>query len=252
MKKYFIFVLLVVAGLAIVSCDKGKDQNNAENPQENPQTNPQDSSKTNPYPYLRYTDLEPLLHISLSTAEEQLAKMGYKGGYQSYTYYEDGKQYTENRYLYLPEDKKDSVMLFPDSEGVVAGISYNASRGVIPSEAKAWLIHIPEKIVIPQRLVKLVDVSELPFTLMREWSKDEIRCSTYSEYLDAINNKLASGMFIDAWWGAPVAPSAPAGYYGMVAMRYKYINNTDWSNLSIEFAYHEPKNDPEPVDPGEE
>ena len=247
MKKYFIFIILLVAGVAFVACDKGKDQNNPDNSQENTQTNPQDSTEKNPYPYMRYADLEPLLMISLSKAEEHLAKMGYKGGFQSYTYYEDGKQYKEDRYLYTPEDKMDSIMLFPNSDGIIEEISYNACKGVIPSEAKAWLTHIPENVTIPERIAKIVGENEMAFMLMREWEKDEIKCSTYSEYVDAINNKLSSGMFIDAWWGKMVNPSALSGYYGgFMAMRYKYINNVDWANLGISYKYHTQR-EPEPV-----
>ena len=257
MKKYFLLILLLVAGLALVSCDKSKDQNNPADPQgsaqTDPQTNPQDSLNPSPFVYLSYAELEPLLMISLSKAEENLAKMGYKGGFQSYTYYEDGKEYKEDRYLYTSEDKRDSVILFPNSEGMIEEISYNASKGVIPSEAKGWLTHIPEKIPVPQRISEVISYTEVPFLLMREWVKDEIFCQTYSDYLDVINNQLASGMFIDAWWGSgPVPTTAPSGYYGGVYMRYKYINNEDWANLYIGFYYHEKEDYPEPIMPGDE
>lgn len=236
MKKIFLYAMITVSGIALMSCDK--DKNNADDP-----------TSDNPYPYLRVDDLMPLQMISISQAEEQLAKMGYKGGWQMYTTYEDGKSYQQQDYLYFSRDKKDTILLFPNSEGQIEEISYNASRGVIPSEAKAWLTHIPEEVTIPERIAQIVGKNKIAFLLMREWEKDEIFCQTYSEYLAAIKN-LASGMFIDAWWGSgPVPNSAPSGYYGGIYMRYRYVNNTDWANLYIGFEYHEQQPDVEPQDP---
>lgn len=235
MKRIFLYAMIAVSGIALMSCDKEK--NNAEDP-----------TSDIPYPYLRVDDLMPLQMISISQAEEKLAKMGYKGGWQTYTTYEDGKSFQQQDYLYFSGDKKDSILLFPNAEGLIEEISYNASRGVIPSEAKAWLTHIPEEVTIPERIAQIVGKNKIAFLLMREWEKDEIFCQTYSEYLAAIKN-LASGMFIDAWWGSgPVPISAPSGYYGGIYMRYKYVNNTDWANLYIGFEYHEQQVLPEPTD----
>ena len=101
MKKYFVFILLVFAGLALVSCDKGKAQNNPENSQENTQTNPQDSTEINPLPYLRVDDLMPLQMISLRLAEEKLAERGYEGGWQTYTRCDDGKLLELQNYCFF-------------------------------------------------------------------------------------------------------------------------------------------------------
>lgn len=236
MKKIFMYAMIAFAGIALMSCDK--DKNNAKDP-----------TTDNPYPYLRVDDLLPLQMISVSQAEEKLAKMGYKGGWQTYTIYEDGKSYQQQDYLYFTEDKKDSIFLFPNPEGLIEEIAYNASKGIIPTDAKTWLTHIPEKVTIPERIAQIVGRNEIAFFLMCEREKEEIVCKTYSEYLEAIKN-LTSGMFIDAWWGSSpmVATSDPSGYYEVIYMRYRYINNTDWANLSIEFKYHEQKED-KPLDP---
>lgn len=229
------YAMIVFVGIALVSCDKEK--NNAEDPTSN-----------NPYPYLRVDDLIPLQMISVSQAEEKLAKMGYKGGWQTYMIYEDGKSYQQQDYLYFSKDKRDSIFLFPNSEGIIEEISYNACKGIIPTDAKAWLTHIPEKVEIPEKVAQIVGKNEIAFLLMREWEKDEIFCQTYSEFLESIKN-LASGMFIDAWWGSgPVPNSAPSGYYGGIYMRYRYVNNIDWANLYIGFEYHEQKED-KPLNP---
>ena len=235
MKKIFMYAIIAFVGIALMSCDK--DKNNAE-----------DSKTDNPYPYLRVDDLMPLQLLTISQAEEKLAQMGYKGGWQTYTAYEEGKSYQQQDYLYFSDDKKDSIFLFPNSAGIIEEISYNASKGAIPSEAKEWLTHIPEIVTIPERIAKIVGREDISFLLMREWEKGEIFCQTYSEYLAAIKN-LSSGMFIDAWWGSgPVPNSAPTGYYGGIYMRYRYVNNTDWANLYVGFEYHEQK-DNEPIMP---
>ena len=252
MNKYFVFILLVFAGLVLVSCDKGKDQNNAENPQENPQTNPQDSTEINPLPYLRVDDLMPLQMISLRLAEEKLAERGYEGGWQTYTRCDDGKLHEQQNYLYFSEDKKDSIVLYPNSEGLIEGVEYYSSRGVVPSEAKAWLTHIPEKVNIPEKIAEIVGREEIAFNFMQESGKNNIECSTYSEFLETIKN-LSSGMFILAAWGEVVPRTAPSGYYGgFIAIKYSYSNNVDAAYLSLSFAYHEQKNDPEPAGPGDE
>lgn len=238
MKKIFMYAMIAFVGIALMSCDK--DKNNADDPKTD-----------NPYPYLRVDDLMPLEMVSISQAEEILAQMGFKGGWRTYTIYIDGKSYQQEDYLYFSKDKQDSILLFPNSKGLIQEVSYNASRGVIPSDAKAWLTHIPEKVSIPERIAKIVDREDISFLLMREWEKDEIFCQTYSEYLEAIKN-LSSGMFIDAWWGSgPVPNYYPTGYYGGIYMRYRYVNNTDWANLYVGFEYHE-QNDNEPIMPDAE
>ena len=252
MKKYFIFILLLVAGVALVSCDKGKDQNNAENSQENAQTTPQDSTETNPYTYLRVEDLKQLQLISIADAEAILTKMGYKGGWQTY---KDPDGHEKEDYLYTSVDNRDTIFLFTDPTFGVYFVHYKASKGVVPSEAKAWLTHIPENYPLQEKAKQISGLSDIPFSaahLMGPTEDVHIQCSTYDEYLKNLNN-LSSGMVVDVRWGSYLVPSDwPTGYYGGVSMDYTYKNNRDAAELVIGFRYHEHVDESGPVMPGDE
>ena len=232
MKKIFMYAIIAFVGIALMSCDK--DKNNADDP------------KTDkPYPYLRVDDLMPLEMVSISQAEEQLSKMGFLGGWQ-----ETGE------YLYVSKSKKDSIFLYVDTEGLVGKglvttISYHASKGVIPSDAKGWLAHIPEKVALPERISQLTKANELPFfyasTAIPSY-EDENAYYTYSEYIAGLQN-LSSGMQISAAWGSgPVPNNYPTGYYGGIEMVYNYMNGRDMAILMLYGFYHK-QNDNEPIMP---
>ena len=232
MKKIFMYAMIAFVGIALMSCDK--DKNNADDP------------KTDtPYPYLRVDDLMPLEMVSISQAEEQLSKMGFLGGWQ-----ETGE------YLYVSKSKKDSIFLYVDTEGLVGKglvttISYHASKGVIPSDAKGWLAHIPEKVVLPERISQLTKANELPFfnavTAIPPY-EDENAYYTYSEYIAGLQN-LSSGMQILALWGSGGVPNYyPTGYYGGIEMVYNYMNGRDMAILMLYGFYHK-QNDNEPIMP---
>ena len=242
MKKYFIFILLVVAGLALVSCDKSKDQNNPENAQENtqndPQTNPQDSTGSNPYPYLRLEDLSPLHLLPIAKAEETVTKMGFKGGWQT----KNG----EGFYLYVSDSKTDSIFLETDSAGIVHIISYQASKGVLPSDAKGWLGHIPEQIILPEKAAQLTGQSILAFfDSYVDLPQGENHCMEYKDYIAKLQD-LSTGCLVQAVWGSPIPENHPDGYYGQVIMVYDYTNNKDFVILMLSTFYHKQR-EPEPV-----
>lgn len=240
MKKYFIYAVMALASLSFVACNK--DKNDAETPET--------SETNNPYPYLRVDDLMPLYMLPIGQAEEMINQIGYKGGWQ--------QKGNEAYYLYVSKSKKDSIILYVDLEGRYMGkglvytISYQASKGVTPSNAKGWLAHNPENIKLPARVSKLTGKQELPFLYaltnyppLEEKEGDEIY-STYTEYKTGIKN-LSSGMQTIAIWGSAGVPNnAPTGYYGGIQMLYDYINGKDRAILMLYGFYHE-YNDNEPI-----
>ncbi len=209
MKKLFTYAIIAFAGIALMSCNK--------------QNNPDDPTSDNPYPYLRVDDLMPLEMISISEAETKLVKMGFNGGWQTYMMY--GGQ--DQGYLYTSADKKDTILLRPNSEGLIKAVTYIGSKGVIPSEAKSWLTHIPEKIKLSESLSEIMGVTEYTFAYANHADGQETY-KTYSEYIGMLNN-ISSGMFIAAVWGT--IPYAPGG----VAMYYDYRNNIDQATLCLGF-----------------
>lgn len=235
MRKIFLYATIAVVGIALMSC--GNDKNNAEDPQTD-----------NPYPYLCVDDLMPLEMVPISQAEKTLSQMGFKGGWQ--------KKGNEEFYLYVSDSKKDSIFLYVDTEGLVGKglvttISYQASKGVIPSDAKGWLSHIPEKVALPERISQLTKANELPFFYAVKAIpsyKDEDAYYTYGEYIAGLQN-ISSGEQVLAMWGSgPVLNSAPTGYYGGIEMWYNYMNGKDMANLRLYGFYHE-KDDNEPIMP---
>lgn len=235
MKKIFMYAIIAFVGIALMSCDK--DKNNADDPKTD-----------NPDPYLRVDDLMPLEMVSISQAEEQLSKMGFAAEASAI-----------GEYLYVSKSKKDSIFLYVDTEGLVGKglvttISYQASKGVIPSDAKGWLAHIPEKVTLPERISQLTKANELPFsnavTAIPPY-EDENAYYTYSEYIAGLQN-LSSGMQILAMWGScGVSIDYPTGYYGGIEMVYNYMNGSDMAILKLYCFYHK-QNDNEPIMPDAE
>jgi len=238
LKKLFMYAMIAFAGIALMSCDK--DKNNANDPKTD-----------NPYPYLRVDDLMPLEMIPISQAEEKLAQMGFKGGWK--------QEGNEEFYLYVSDSKKDSIFLYVDTEGlvgkgVVTTVSYQASKGVIPSDAKEWLAHIPETVALPERISQLTKANELPFfyavNALPSLEEEDVYY-TYQEYITGLQN-LSSGMQILAMWGSGGVPNNyPTGYYGGVEMVYNYMNGRDMAILMLYGFYHE-QDDNEPIMPEDE
>ena len=228
MRKIFLYAMIAFIGIALMSCDK--DKNNAEDP-----------TTDNPYPYLRVDDLMPLHSLPIAQAETAINKMGYKGGWQ--------QKGNETFYLYVSDSKNDSIFLEVDSEGIVNTVSYQASKGIIPSDAKGWLSHIPEKVALPEKISKLTQINELPFFVAGlETPNDGKAYYTYQEYIKGLQN-LSSGMEIIAQWGSgPVPNEYPSGYYGGITMLYSYRNGKDQAILMLYSFYHEQKED-KPIDP---
>ena len=236
MKKIFMYAMIAFVGIALMSCDK--DKNNADEPKTD-----------NPYPYLRVDDLMPLELLSLSQAEAKLANMGFNGGLQKYKI-EDGKYSDE--YLYTSSDKRDTVFLGHDTQYGVVTVLYKASKGVVPSSAIGWLSHFPENITIPQKAIEISGQNNLPFS--SAWTRNlrdgEIiaNANTYSKYINLISD-LTTGIEIGALWGTlGVTNSWPSGYYGGVIVYYNYVDNKDFAAIDIAFFYHEHK-DLEPIMP---
>lgn len=221
MKKYFIIILLLFVGLALVSCDKGKDQNNAENPLENPQTNPQDSTESNPYPYLRLQDLSSLHLITLSQAEAILKEMGFSD--------------KDEKYIYTSSDKKERIVGGLNSDGLVEGLSYVASKGIAPNDAKKWLIHISENVTLPKYKRSIPFAGAYFYDRVEEDPKIEEEpkyiAKTYSQYIGLLEN-LASGMRVEVFWEEDNIPEDESVGYS-VAIIYRYGNNIDQAILSI-------------------
>ena len=222
MKKIFLYAMIAFVSIALMSCNK--DKNNVDDP-----------TTENPYAYLRLSDITPLHMISLAKAEEKLARMGYNGGWQKYI--SDGETY--EAYLYTSVSKKDSLFLSPDADGIIESITYFAkNKGVIPSDAKGWLTHIPASVTIPTWK------DSLPF---QGAGVGNVECNdgAYSQYVSALDN-LVSGMDVTAIWGDPmVGGNMPTGDYCGIFMSYYYMNNEDCAYLVLSVEHHVQQGEPE-------
>ncbi len=228
MKKNLLFVLFAFTGLLLSSCNN--DQNNPETDKNN-QTTPQ--TDTNPYPYLRVSDLMPLELMTIAQAEAKLAEMGYKGGWDA----------TKKGYIYLSSDKNEKITLGHTSEFGVYQVSYEAEKGVIPSQASPWLKHIAEKVSLPAKAIEISGVKEISFSSGGCRGTKEISCPTYPDFLNMVSD-LSSGMLVTGYWGAPIVTNNyPTGYYGGIIISYEYEDNKDYAMLTIRFIYHEQKDD---------
>lgn len=206
MKKIFLYAMIAVSGIALMSCDKDKD--NAEDPKTD-----------NSYPYLRLTDLTPLHLISLSQAESKLKDMGFKSN--GYSNEEDG-------YIYYSADKKETIVFGLNNVGETEAVAYIASKGIMPSDSKAWLSHIPETTTLPKYEIPL------PFggySIAKGSEEPQFYENNYAEYVNAINN-ITKGMSVNAIWGEKEVPEdATVGY--SVGIVYSYEDNVDQAILSI-------------------
>ena len=236
MKKYFIVILLLFIGMVLVSCDKGKDQNNAEDPQENAQTNPQDTTGSNPYSYLRLEDLSSLHLISLSQAEAKLKDMGFTD--------------EDEKYVYTSSDKKERIVGGLNSEGLVDGLSYIASKGVVPNDAQKWLSHISEKVTLPKYIRSIPFAGANFYDSVEEDPKMEEEpkyvAKTYQQYISLLEN-LVSGMRVEVFWEEDNIPEEESVGYS-VAMIYRYGDSIDQAILSIASLHRVEPVEPEMAD----
>lgn len=221
MKKTLLYVVVACVGLMTVSC---KDSNKSEDPK----------TTDNPYAYLRVSDLMPMFLTPLAQAEAIVLKMGYKGGWQIVN--------GEGAYLYTSPSQKDSIFLDTAADGSVCYVQYIAEgKGVVPSDAKGWLSHLPENVTLPERVATLVKSNYAPFfdSYLEKPNESGIRCTAYQEYLNNVQS-LVSGVSVEAVWGAGGVPNDyPSGYYGNIVMTYKFENNKDRALLSLAGFYHE-------------
>ena len=232
MKKVFL-LLLCAATMLLVACNDKKDEPNS--------SGTQTTTTDNPYPYMRVSDLMPLELIPLAQAEEKLAVLGFKGGWNS----------NEKKYIYVSSDKNETIELKQSAELGVTEVFYRASKGIIPSDAKGWLAHIPQNVEIPIKATQLTGINEITFTNAGIRTPESV-ASTYAEYIEMLKT-LASGMDLMAMWGVPLGPSpamGPSGYYGGIIMTYLYENNADEATLTINFRDHD-ENQPNPGDPNQ-
>lgn len=205
MKKIFKYAMIAFVGIALMSCDK--DKNNADDPQ------------TNSKEYLQLNDLTPLHLIPLSQAEAKLKDMGFKSN--GYSNEEDG-------YIYYSTDKKESIVFGLNSNGNTEAVAYIASKGISPSAAKAWLTHIPETTTLPKYEIPL------PFggySIANGNEEPQFYEDDYAKYVNVIKG-LTQGMSVNAIWGEKEVPQdATVGY--SIGMVYSYENNVDQAILHI-------------------
>ena len=201
---------MAFAVLTFPACDK--DKNNAEEPQ------------TNQHEYLRLDDLTPLHLISISQAEAKLKEMGY-----------GNKEKDGESYIYTSSDKKETIICALNSDNLAEAISYIASKGVSPSDAKAWLSHIPENVSLPKYSRSIpFDVAEYydsPKEDPKLTEEPKFVAKTYQQYINLLE-ELHSEMRVSASWEEEDIPETETVGYG-VQMAYSYGDNVDQAILSI-------------------
>ena len=207
MKKIFIYAMIAFVGIALMSCDK--DKNNADDPQ------------TNSKEYLQLNDLTPLHLIPLSQAEAKLKDMGFTD--------------EDEKYVYTSSDKKERIVGGLNSDGLVEGLTYIASKGIVPSDAKKWLSHISEKVTLPKYKRSIPFAGAYFYNRVEEDPKmgdDPIYVAkTYQQHISLLEN-LASGMRVEVFWEEDDIPENESVGYS-VAIIYRYGNNIDQATLSI-------------------
>ncbi len=160
--------MIAFMGIVLASCENGTSQGK------------------NPYPYLRLSDIAPLHLIPLSKAEAKFAEMGFK----------DGEVQQEKYYMYYTKDRVECIICIIDADGLITGIVYDSKKDVIPTDAKEWLAHIPEKVNLPTYS------KSIPFyhghCIVGYSSKD---VASYDDYLTN-TKELTIGMYIDGEWKA--------------------------------------------------
>lgn len=114
MKKYLFYSMVVAIALCATACNKNK-------------SDVEDKSQdSNPYPYLRISDVEIYYEKTISEAEDILYKNGYKGGFIS------------GEYKY---QKETSTIVLDVTDKIVREIYYTSTLKVLPTEVKEWLLH---------------------------------------------------------------------------------------------------------------
>jgi len=115
-KNLFWLAILVVT--FCTACDKNKGDIENGN-----------TTSTNPYPYLRVSDLEIFYKKSISDAESILYGKGYQGGYVSKDEY---KYYKGNDTICIDDFFEDKT---------IKSVGYLSSLKVNPTEVREWLLH---------------------------------------------------------------------------------------------------------------
>lgn len=217
MKKIFIYAMIAFVGIALMSCDK--DKNNADDPQ------------TNSKEYLQLNDLTPLHLIPLSQAEAKLKDMGFKI---------DGQLDDDN--VYISSDKKETIIFSVNEDGLVEAINYTANKGITPADVKGWLSHIPERVNLPKYS------RSIPFTgsyyyEVPMYDEPKYSAETYQQYLSLLEN-LDSEMNVSAIWEEDNIPDNETVGYGII-IQYEYSDNKDTASLCITCMHRIEPNFPE-------
>jgi len=180
--------------------------------------------QANQHEYLRLSDLTPLHLISISQAEAKLKEMGY-----------GNKEKDEELYIYTSSDNKERILCALNEDNLIEVIGYVASKGISPSDAKAWLSHIPANVSLPKYARSIpFDVAEYydsPKEDPKLTEEPKFVAKTYQQYINLLE-ELHSGMRVAASWEEEDIPETETVGYG-VQMAYSYGDYVDQAILSI-------------------
>lgn len=195
---------MVFAILSLAACDN--DKNKADDPQTN---------------YLRLSDLTPLHLVSLSQAESKLKEMGFTNA--------------DEEYVYTSSKQNESIVCELNSDGFIESLSYIASKGIVPKDAKKWLSHISENVTLPKYIRTIPFAGAYFYNSVGEDPKMEEEpkfiAESYQQYISLLEN-LTSGMRVEVFWEEDNIPEDESVGYS-VAMIYCYGDNVDQAILNI-------------------
>ena len=153
MKKYFLFAVIAIVSIVLVSCENGLSQGK------------------NPYPYLRLSDIAPLHLISVSKAEILLPDMGFKNDDVS------------DRHVYFSQDKLEYITCDVNADGLIENIGYVSLKNAALTDAKKWLAHFPENAKLPNYS------KSIPFYHGNYFGGESVvGLDSYVNYLNKIND----------------------------------------------------------------
>ena len=156
MKKYLFYSMMVAIALCATACNKNKSDVEDK------------TQESNPYPYLRISDVEIYYEKTISEAEDMLYKKGYKGGFIT----------DKIGYKYCKGN--DTIVLECNKEQVVRRVGYTSAFKATLSEIKEWLLH-------PTATYQ--GIYNLSFQRCMSVSLDTFDYSVYKNFIDVeLNN----------------------------------------------------------------